>query len=68
MSGAPLEPVLGSESALIEMSSLGTCRHQRRSEPKDTVRLEILVWTSVVSGVIAVTGFLDVLTVPAGAM
>jgi len=68
MSGSPLEPVLGSESGLIEMSSFGTCRHQHRSEPKDTVRLEILVWASGVSGVVAVTGFLDVLTVPAGAM
>jgi hypothetical protein len=30
--------------------------------------LEISGWTSGVSGVIAVTGFLDVLTVAAGAM
>jgi len=68
MSGSPPEPVLGSESALIEMSSFGTCRHRRRGEPKDTVRLEILVSASGLSGVIAVTEVLDVLTVPAGAM
>jgi hypothetical protein len=35
---------------------------------KDTVRLQFLVWEAVFRGVIAVTEFLDGLTLPAAAM